>query len=67
LPVRPVLEHGQTTTHLWITAEARRVLRAGRSTRPNRAAVGLGLGKTPLDGDVRTRPVAANEHSENPA
>jgi hypothetical protein len=48
LSARQPVEHGLTTTHHWMTAEAQRIHGAGRSTRPNRSAGVLGLGKTPL-------------------
>ena len=44
---RPVLEHALTTTHHWLTAEAQRIHRAGRWTRPIRSAASaahFGLG-----------------------
>ena len=66
-PLRLVLEHGLLTTHLCMTVEAQRIHRAGRSTRPNRSAGDLGLGKTPLGWWPWASPASDCDLDESPA
>jgi hypothetical protein len=67
LSARQPVEHGSTTAHDSWAAEVSGIHSADRSPRPNRFAVCLGLGETPLGWWPWASPALVCDLDENPA